>query len=200
MKHSEFHRRAHTPCCLELSSHTKSLSTFPPWGVVLPIQYHCDTPLLRLPCCVVHDPPTEVPTIVGVHPVSVDVMEAEILRSGYVERYISAPALPARLLSSVFVRYIRGVLPSVRNFIGCIPLSPAPSSRAPGFSRQVSLNATLSVFTKSLYCKVGGTDVGAPSQASNFFTVLYRLMAGSMLCVTGLHVTVFASGTGIWAL
>ena len=55
MKHSEFHRRAHTPCCLELSSRTKSLPTSPPgrcitypvslwYPATAPAMLHCTWP------------------------------------------------------------------------------------------------------------------------------------------------------------
>ena len=159
-------------CSLEIVSHCphKAPPHLSPSCVVSPLQYHGKFLTPRLPFRVFRDPPTEVPTAVGMHPVTINVPETYILRHSFLSGWISVPALYLSLLPSVIVWLVGLITPFVRisvgNFSDCDLLLPYLPSHVPGFPLWFSPYAPLPpIFPLYIPCCLWGADVGAPPQA-----------------------------------
>ena len=76
---------------------------FLPWGIIASHYNHIEVLTLVLLDSVIYNPPTEVTTIIGVHPVSVDFLEVGILWCQGVYGKISFQGLRIRPLTGVFI-------------------------------------------------------------------------------------------------
>ena len=103
-----------------------------PWGFIALHEHYKEVTPLGLPDRVVHYPPTEVATIIGMHPVSVDLSEADFLWFQSLPGQISFQSLPVFTLSGVsspvlWGHFLVGITWVIIN-IGLVSFVPVPAT------------------------------------------------------------------------